>query len=185
MRARRMSLTDEEFTNLYTAHRDRLRAHMTGMVRDAAAADDLTAQAFADAWEHQGQFKGKASFYTWVYAIARNEALEALRTRRRHRTESLEALEENGRTSADDHGADHVHRLERDDESETLRRCVRCLPRPFRNAINDHYVKGWSLNRSAKARGIPRGTAGTRLFKAKNLLRNVWKRREELRSWKA
>jgi DNA-directed RNA polymerase specialized sigma24 family protein len=62
------------FQNLYNQHRDRLLGSVLGMVKDEARAEDITAATFPNRLGEAGQFRGKSSLYTWLYAIASNEA---------------------------------------------------------------------------------------------------------------
>jgi len=53
------------------------------IVRESALAQDLAQIAFLKVWRALPQFDGRAALSTWLYAIARNTCLSALRTRRR------------------------------------------------------------------------------------------------------
>jgi len=53
------------------------------MVRDRAAAEDLTQEVFGAAFTGLDQFRGDASVRTWLLAIARNRCIDHLRARRR------------------------------------------------------------------------------------------------------
>ena len=50
-----------------------------GYVRNHDEAEDVTASAFATAFQKRKSFRGESSFYTWVYRIAVNRATSALR----------------------------------------------------------------------------------------------------------
>ncbi|HTM22860.1 MAG TPA: sigma-70 family RNA polymerase sigma factor, partial [Kofleriaceae bacterium] len=55
----------------------------TAMVRDRAAAEDLTQEVFGAAFAALGEFRGDASVRTWILAIARNRCIDHLRARKR------------------------------------------------------------------------------------------------------
>ena len=55
----------------------------SSIVRESALAQDLAQITFAKLWHALPQFDGRAALSTWLYAIARNTCLSALRTRRR------------------------------------------------------------------------------------------------------
>src|SRR5206468_1978915 len=48
--------------------------------RDLAA--ELTQEAFVRAYDRLSQFEGASSFYTWLYRLARNRALDLLERKR-------------------------------------------------------------------------------------------------------
>ncbi|RME91783.1 MAG: sigma-70 family RNA polymerase sigma factor [Verrucomicrobia bacterium] len=67
--------------------------HFTGNHEDAA---DLTQETFIKAFRALKSFRGDASFFTWVYRIGVNKALNFLKQSRRRRTFSLNDLDERG-----------------------------------------------------------------------------------------
>ena len=65
----------QRFGDLHDQYRNRLLNSMTGIVKDREAAEEITAVAFAKAFEKRNSFRGESSLYTWVHAIALNEAV--------------------------------------------------------------------------------------------------------------
>ncbi len=68
------NLDADRFADLHSRYQRRLLNSMTGIVRDRAIAEDITAAAFATAFEKRMDFRGEASAYTWLHRIAANEA---------------------------------------------------------------------------------------------------------------
>lgn len=56
---------------------------INGFVGDFAAAEDLMEETFCDLIFHKNRYKGKASFKTYLFAIARNKAVTYLKKRSR------------------------------------------------------------------------------------------------------
>ena len=73
----------EAFGDLYDMHVSRVYRHVYYMVGNAAEAEDLTAQAFLQAWAaiERYQFRG-APFVSWVMRIAHNLGVSHLRSRK-------------------------------------------------------------------------------------------------------
>ena len=73
----------EAFGALYDMHVSRVYRHVYYMVGNAAEAEDLTAQAFLQAWAaiERYQFRG-APFVSWVMRIAHNLGVSHLRSRK-------------------------------------------------------------------------------------------------------
>ena len=87
----------EAFSGLIRAHQARVRLLCLAFLGNAAEADDAAQDIFVRAFQGLESFKGDASFETWIVRIADNHCLDLLRARKRHRTESLDALlEEHG-----------------------------------------------------------------------------------------
>ncbi|MEZ4410896.1 MAG: sigma-70 family RNA polymerase sigma factor [Polyangiales bacterium] len=75
------------FAGLVLRYRPRILAlalHLTGNAHDA---EDVTQDVFLRAWQHLPTFEHRSAFFTWIYRIAVNRALQA-RERRRARPES-------------------------------------------------------------------------------------------------
>ena len=87
----------ESFGPLVRAHQARVRLVCLAYLGNVTEADDAAQDVFVKAFQGLENFKGDASFETWIIRIADNHCLDLLRTRKRRRTDSLDALlEENG-----------------------------------------------------------------------------------------
>src|ERR687892_2192046 len=79
-----MSSTALDFEALYRAARDDVYAYVAGLLRDRAAAEDVTAAAFERAYRKRRRYNTRrGSRRAWLFGIARNAALDELRRRRR------------------------------------------------------------------------------------------------------
>lgn len=78
------------FDALVRRYRPRIFAlalHLTG---SRSEADDITQDAFLRAYRNIGRFEGRSEFFTWLYRIALNRALNQRRAKRRRITLSLD-----------------------------------------------------------------------------------------------
>jgi RNA polymerase sigma factor (sigma-70 family) len=76
---------DAAFEALYRSSRDDVYAYVGGLLRDRFAAEDVTAAAFERAYRKRRAYDpGRGTRRAWLFAIARNAALDELRRRRRH-----------------------------------------------------------------------------------------------------
>src|SRR5438105_12780629 len=66
------------FEELVTRHSARLCAALRRMGLDDPEAQEVAQDAFLRAWRGLGHFKGRSSFFTWLYRIAFNEAQRRL-----------------------------------------------------------------------------------------------------------
>src|SRR6201999_364749 len=75
----------ERFERLYRSSRDDVFAYVRPLLRDPAAAEDVTALAFERAYRRRLTFdRRRGEERAWLFGIARNAALDELRRRRRH-----------------------------------------------------------------------------------------------------
>lgn len=66
----------DAFRELVERYQRRVLAMVTGMLHDREAALDVTQETFIKAYRSIDGFKGDASFYTWIYRIAVNLAID-------------------------------------------------------------------------------------------------------------
>jgi RNA polymerase sigma-70 factor (ECF subfamily) len=75
----------DAFRALYERHKDELHAFVVRLVRDDALAEDVFQEAFLRVHRHLRDYDPARPFRSWLYQIARNAALDALRTRGKDR----------------------------------------------------------------------------------------------------
>ncbi len=74
---------EDAFRELTDPHRRELQVHIYRIVGSAQDAEDLLQETLLAAWRGLGQFEGRASVRAWLYKIATNRSLDALRASRR------------------------------------------------------------------------------------------------------
>jgi RNA polymerase sigma-70 factor, ECF subfamily len=78
--------SESEFATLVERHRRELRVHCYRMLGNYEDAEDLVQETFAKAWRNRAGFEGRATFRAWLYRIATNACLDAIKRRRRRVT---------------------------------------------------------------------------------------------------
>src|SRR3954470_1375696 len=77
---RAMHITDEAAFRTHSEPlRHELEVHCYRMLGSVQDAEDLVQETFLAAWRGLDGFEGRASFRTWLYKIATNRGLNALR----------------------------------------------------------------------------------------------------------
>src|SRR5262252_4725899 len=111
----------DAFGRLVLRHQRRVYAAALHILGNHADADDATQEAFVRAYRGLATFDGRADFFTWLYRIAVNTALNALRTGKRGgalvQRSGAEAAHVGGRPEALGQAArDPAHQLEDGDQ---------------------------------------------------------------------
>src|SRR5438046_1583859 len=69
----------EAFDELVTRYRTRIFGMIYNMVHNEQDAWDLAQDSFVKAWRSIKRFRGRSSFYTWIYRIVMNVTIDWLR----------------------------------------------------------------------------------------------------------
>jgi RNA polymerase sigma factor (sigma-70 family) len=77
------SYTQENFKHLVSAHRQMVFTACMGVLHNTDDANDITQDVFLKAYENISSFRGEAEIKTWLYRIAINKSINALKRLRR------------------------------------------------------------------------------------------------------
>jgi RNA polymerase sigma-70 factor (ECF subfamily) len=159
----------QDFRKLHEQFQGRLLNSMTAFVRNREAAEDITAAAFSAAFANRHHFRGESSFYTWLHAIALNEA----RNRSRNGSVVVESID--GPRAKELSEPDVLPQmLERSECALRIRKALRAVPAIYRRILIDHFVRGYPVKQISQRDRIPVGTVLSRIFTGKRLLRGAW-----------
>jgi len=150
----------DELVGRYQAPVTRLAYRLT---RDPDEAKDVAQDAFLRAYRRLGSFHPDRPFSRWLFVIARNASLDAIRRRRR-----AAALPPGEELPVELGPEDYALR---NDEAERVHSALEELPAHYRSVLEMYYVSGLRYREIADALGIPLGTVKTYLSRAKRRLR--------------
>ena len=82
----------DAFDALILKYRERVYSVIYNLTSNREEASDLTQETFIKAFQSINRFKGKSSFFTWLYRIALNTSLTYLRKNKLRRFFSFEKM---------------------------------------------------------------------------------------------
>src|SRR5918998_50664 len=91
--ARARAGDEDSFRELTDPHRRELHIHCYRILGSVQDAEDLVQETLLAAWRGLADFEGRASLRSWLYRIATNRCLNALRARSR-RPQELRAMDD-------------------------------------------------------------------------------------------
>lgn len=143
------------------------------LLRDVAAAEDATQDAFVRAWTGAHSFRG-GSVRAWLFKIATNRAYDLLRVRARRPAAVLEADARDLEPVWPSQVAElPEERALRDELGIRLERALAALPEDQRTVVLLADVQGCSYDEVAAATGSALGTVKSRLSRARARLRQA------------
>ena len=169
----RIERADEAaFRELYRAFSRRLYAYVLRQLNDPAQAEEIVADTLYEVWRQPAKFRGDSQFSTWLIGIARNKVLMAYRSRKPDTLhDDLDDVAEN--VAADEPGAFEI--LAQQQRQEGVRHCMSKLSTEHRECVHLVFFEGMPLAEVATLQACPENTVKTRLFHARQKLKNCLK----------
>jgi RNA polymerase sigma-70 factor (ECF subfamily) len=153
---------DLAFDELYRSSRDDVYAYAAGLLRDRAAAEDVTATAFERAYRKRRRFDpSRGNGRAWLFGIARNAALDELRRRGRQAELVSDPIDEAGLDT------------ERSEQRLVLVAALAKLDPRERELVALKFFAGLANAEIAAVLGISESNSGTKLHRVVTKLREV------------
>ena len=174
----------EAFDQLVTRYRTRVFAMIYNMVHNEQDAWDLAQDSFVKAWKSIGRFRGRSSFYTWIYRIVMNVTIDWLRKKQVKGAGAefndaiqLREIEPASRTAPKADPLPH-EQMERSEIRARIDNAIAQISPEHRAVILMKEIEEMQYHEIAEALGCSIGTVMSRLFyarkKLQNLLRDVY-----------
>jgi RNA polymerase sigma factor (sigma-70 family) len=155
----------DAFNYLYRQYSGVLYGIIHKIVFDDQIAQDVLQEAFVKIWQNVDKYDArKGKIYTWMLNVARNAAIDKLRSKGEIMKGKIQT------------GEDIVHistsmKTEQMTDAIGLRKLVAALKPEYEAIVELAYFKGFTLEEISKTLNIPLGTVKTRMRQAIKLLR--------------
>ncbi len=164
----------DAYDELVRRYRERVYSALYHMTSSREDASDLTQETFVKAFRALKSFKGDSSFFTWLYRIAINKAINFLKQRKNRHPMSLDDLDFNA-----EHDPDLVALIsEKTPRREAalaelqarLNEAMQKLSEPHRLVVTLHDIQGLPHEEIGRIMDCNVGTVRSRLFYARQQL---------------
>ncbi|HEX2640466.1 MAG TPA: sigma-70 family RNA polymerase sigma factor [Pyrinomonadaceae bacterium] len=166
---------EDGFEELVRRYQRPIVGYVFRMLGDYESSLDVTQEVFIKVYNSLARYSSEYKFSTWLYRIAHNAAIDHMR-RNSVNSQSLETesedgayqlqLESSGPTPEQDH-----QRSEWRAEIDTV---IKRLPGPYRELIVLRHSQDMSYDEIAEVTGLPLGTVKNRLFRAREMMREIF-----------
>jgi RNA polymerase sigma-70 factor (ECF subfamily) len=171
------------FRQLVERHQRRAFAIALSLVRHEQDARDIVQDAFLRVHKSLPSFQGTSSFFTWLYRIVTNLAIDLVRRPGRNTDELEEDRQRSSSPGGLDQpdpmwvsridGADPVDVMRRKELADRMRAAIDALPSYHKAVILMREVEGLSYEEMAEAMQVSKGTIMSRLFHARQKLQKA------------
>jgi len=172
----------EAFGLLVRRYERELYGYLRRYTSNASLAEDVFQNTFLQVYLKSGQYEPGRLFRPWLYAIATNQAIDAMRRNGRHQAVSLdEPRPEPGEGDLarlmemlQSRGPSPVEAASAQERREQVRAGVEQLPDFLRQVLILAYYQGLKYREIADILNIPVGTVKSRLHAALVKLQETW-----------
>ena len=173
----------DAFEVLVRKHQKRMLNIAYRMIGNYEDACEIVQDAFVSAYKGIKDFEEKSRFSTWLYTIVLN--LSRNRLKQLKIKSYREEFSFNDPVITDDSQINKepasgettiLERLERRDVQQKVQGCINSLDSEFREVLILRDIHGFSYDEISNMLKIPEGTVKSRLFRARDILRDCLKR---------
>jgi RNA polymerase sigma-70 factor (ECF subfamily) len=174
--------THEAFGVLVRRYEGVLYGYLRRYLGDSDLADDVFQNTFLQLYTKIHQFEAGRPVRPWLYAIATNQAIDALRRQNRHQSIRLHAEAEDAKdaetpellTLLESREPGPLEHLQGEERKQLIRASVEKLPDFLKQVVLLAYYQGLKYKDIADILSIPVGTVKSRLHTALGKLQEAW-----------
>jgi RNA polymerase sigma-70 factor (ECF subfamily) len=159
--------SERAFRQLVERHHALAYSAVRSVMGDRDDVEDVVQEVFIKVYRALATFRTDARFSTWLYRIARNEAVSTVR----RKTMSGPPIEETVLESDAASRPDEQYRVE--EERAVMGRCLEQLDDQYRTVLELRYLGERSYQEIAEAMELPIGTVKSYIHRAKAELKRV------------
>ena len=168
------------YAELMQHYKDSIFFMVLKMLNNRDDANDVTVSTFGKAFENLEKYKSDYAFSTWLFKIGTNNCIDFIRKRK------MQTVSINSYYSDDDAVLDiksdslnPEEKTIKKQQNELLKELIDTLPPRYQNLVKLRYYDEKSYEEIAVELEIPLGTVKARLFRAKDLLSVILKRKKK------
>jgi RNA polymerase sigma-70 factor (ECF subfamily) len=170
----------QAYAELMGRYRDAIYFMLLKMVNSPVDAEDLTIEAFGEAFKNIDQYTPNFAFSTWLFKIATNNCIDFIRKKRGSHisldqtVDDEDSLTPSSMIQSD--SPDPEATMINQQKIKLMRDVVTKLKPRYRNLVELRYFKEYSYEEIAEELDLPIGTVKAQLFRARELLLNILNR---------
>ena len=163
------------FEELVRRYQRPITSYVYRMLGDYESSLDVTQEVFIKVYNSLSKYSAEYKFSTWLYRIAHNAAIDHMR-RNSITPQSIEAENADGtyQVQIESRRPSPEQDHELNEWRTEIDAVVRCLPPAYRDLILLRHSRDLSYDEIAEVTGLPLGTVKNRLFRAREMMREMF-----------
>ena len=167
----------QAYRQLVEKYQQRIYSIAFGVLHSREDSLDVVQDVLIKAYRKLDKFRGTSSFYTWLYRITVNMAIDCCRKRKRtvevEYDDQIGTEEEVDRRSLQATSENPAESLERKELNKMVMDAIASLPEEQKTVIILREIEGLAYEEIAKVTGISMGTVMSRLHYGRKKLRDI------------
>lgn len=166
---------EDGFEELVRRYQRPITGYVFRMLSDYEASLDVTQEVFIKVYNSLNRYSSDYKFSTWLYRIAHNAAIDHMR-RNSVNQQSLETENADGtyQLQIESPNPTPEQDRERAEWRTEIEAVVKCLPAAYKDLILLRHSRDLSYDEIAEVTGLPLGTVKNRLFRAREMMREIF-----------
>ncbi len=163
------------FEELVNRYQRQITSYVFRMLNNYDAALDVTQEVFIKVYNSLEKYSSDYKFSTWLYRIAHNAAIDYMR-RNSVPQQSLDIETKDGtfQLQIESQQPNPEQLRERSEWRTEIESVVKCLPSVYRELILLRHAQDLSYDEIAEVTELPLGTVKNRLFRAREMMREIF-----------
>lgn len=163
------------FEELVHRYQRQITSYIFRMLNNYDASLDVTQEVFIKVYNSLNKYSSDYKFSTWLYRIAHNAAIDYMRRNSVYQ-QSLDVETKDGtyQLQIESGQPNPEQERERSEWRTEIESVVKCLPSVYRELILLRHAQDLSYDEIAEVTGLPLGTVKNRLFRAREMMREIF-----------
>jgi RNA polymerase sigma-70 factor (ECF subfamily) len=155
----------ELYREIILRYQDKLLRYAIYLIRDKEKAADAVQESFIKAFINLNAFHSKMKFSSWIYRIVHNQAINIV-SKNKKELPLLDNVDfESGRNTELD--------LSKKEIKERVDKCINQMPMMYSESLSLYYLEEKSYEEISDILRLPVGTVGTRINRAKSIMKKI------------
>jgi RNA polymerase sigma-70 factor, ECF subfamily len=169
---------DNSFEELVRRYQRPIAGYVFRLLGDYESSLDVTQEVFIKVYNSLERYRSDYKFSTWLYRIAHNAAIDHLR-RNSMNSQSIETESPDGtyQLQLESPLPSPEQNHERSEWKAEIKAVTKLLPPAYRELIVLRHSQDLSYDEIASVTGLPLGTVKNRLFRAREMMREIFLQR--------
>lgn len=166
---------EDGFEELVIRYQRPITGYIYRMLNNYDASLDVTQEVFIKVYNSLDRYSSEYKFSTWLYRIAHNAAIDYMR-RNSVNQQSIETENADGsyQLQIESRQPNPEQERERSEWRREIETVVKCLPQVYRELILLRHAQDLSYDEIAEVTNLPLGTVKNRLFRAREMMREIF-----------